>query len=379
MKLRMAFLIGLVVALGVTPGCRRKKAAVLATPWLTLDKQPPEEGAMGVLSGPGPGQQEFSVYWVKTRQVSTVAGLEFLDWFRDTKAEKVTAVECLSLSLPMLSGEPSEHPAVFAVDNNRALVWGGPSGWGWVDLAASKARVDTLEQHLETILATSRAAVRYRTSSEGWTLHNRLMLNLVLQPVRTEPQEGAPYAAQGFPDGRMVGESLWRTSTPKEFSPGSNAPPHSLEDLDVQRTPTRTRDIVVQPLERRGDWLQVAFPEPGYPTYLTDAVGLGESAENQALLVKWSAQPAGWVRLYQRGPVEGEDRDVGDDLDPLGQRRRRRVGDQELGIVEGDPLTGGDARVRTLVDPPAPLHECRAGESGGHGRECDAYLHGPGP
>jgi len=184
-------------------------------------------------------------------------------------------------------------------------VWGGPSGWGWVDLTASRARVDTLENHLETILANARGSVKNRTSSEGYTLHNRLMLVLALQSVRTEPRDGAPYATQGFPDGCYLGEALWRTSGPKEFSPGSNAPPRSLEDLDVQRTPKKVREIVVQPLERRGDWMQVAFPESGTPAYLVDAMGLGESAENQALLVKWSSQPAGWVRLYQRGPVEG--------------------------------------------------------------------------
>lgn len=306
MKLRVALMLGLAVALGVATGCRRKKAAPPVTAWLNLDRQPPEEGAMGVLDGPAKGQQDFTVYWVKARQGgSTLPGLEFLDWFKGPKPEKVMAVECLSLSGPLVTGEPSEHPAVFALDKGRALVWGGPLGWGWVDLAASRAQVTTLEGHLETILANSRVSVKERTSHEGWTLHNRLMLSLALQPVRTEPRDDAPYASSGFPDGRMVGEALWRTSAPGEFAPGRNTPPHSQEDLDVQRTPRRVRDVVASPLERRGDWIQVAFPEPGYPTYLVDASGLGENADNQALLVKWSAQPAGWVRLYQRGPVDG--------------------------------------------------------------------------
>jgi hypothetical protein len=305
MKFRVAFLLGLVAVLGVMPGCRRNKTAALATPWLALDHQPPEEGAMGVLSGPSRGQQEFLVRWVKARQGETMPGLEFLDWFKGQKAEKVMAVECLSLSAPLLTGEPSEHPAVFALDKGRALVWGGPQGWGWVDLSASGARVETLETHLATILAGARASVKDRTNGEGWTLHNRLTLILALQPVRTEPRDDAPYAGQGFPDGRLVGEALWRTSRPGEFAPGSNAPPHSLEDLDVQRSPRRVREVVVQPLERRGDWVQVAFPEEGMPTYLVDVAGLGESAENQALLVKWSAKPAGWVRLYQGGPLAG--------------------------------------------------------------------------
>ena len=124
MKLRMAFLLGLVVALGVTPGCRRKKAAAEVTPWLELDRQPPEEGAMGVLSGPVRGQQEFKVYWVKARQGESWPGFEFLNWFRGPRAEKVMAVECLSLSAPLVAGEPSEHPAVFCVDKGRALIDG---------------------------------------------------------------------------------------------------------------------------------------------------------------------------------------------------------------------------------------------------------------
>ncbi len=305
MKLRVAFLLALVVALGTMPGCRRKKVEAPVTAWLTLDHQPPEEGAMGVLSGPARGQQEFKVFWVKPRPSDAMPGFEFLDWFKGPKAEKVMAVECLSLSTPLINGEPSEHPAVFAVDKGRALVWGGPSGWGWVDLAASGARVDTLEDHLATILATCRASVKNRTSSEGWTLHNRLVLMLSLQAVRSEPSDSAPFANEGFPDGRLVGEALWRNAGPKEFAPGSSAPPRSVEDLDVQRAAKRVREVVAEPLERRGDWLQVAFPETGTPTYLVDAVGLGESAENQALLVRWSPQPAGWVRLYARGPVEG--------------------------------------------------------------------------
>lgn len=306
MKFRVALLLGLVAALGLAPGCRRKKAAPPVTAWLALDHQPPEEGALGVLSGPARGQQEFTVYWVKARQGDTLPGLEFLDWFiKGPKAEKVMAVECLSLSAPLVTGESSEHPAVFAQDKGRALVWGGPLGWGWVDLAKSRATVDTLDAHLEAILAMSRASAKERTSAEGWTLHNRLMLSLALQAVRTEPRDDAPYAANGFPDGRMVGEALWRTASPREFALGRTTPPHPLADLDVQRTPRKVREVVVQPLERRGDWLQVAFPEGGYPTYLVDASGLGENADNQALLVKWAAQPAGWVRLYQRGPVEG--------------------------------------------------------------------------
>jgi hypothetical protein len=305
MRIRVALLLGLVVALGVTPGCRRKKAAAPVTAWLNVDHQPPEEGALGVLDAASSGQQEFTVYWVKARQGDSLPGLEFLDWFKGPKADKVMAVECLSLSSPLIAGEPSEHPAFFALDKGRALVWGGPLGWGWVDLARSRASARTLDAHLEAILAACRDSVKERTSAEGWTLHNRLMLSLALQPVRTEPRDDAPYAATGFPDGRMVGEALWRTSAPREFAPGRNTPPHALEDLDVQRMPKKVRDIVVEPLERRGDWLQVAFPDAGFPTYLVDASGLGENADNQALLVKWSPQPAGWVRLFQRGPADG--------------------------------------------------------------------------
>lgn len=305
MKIRAAFLLGMVLVLGTAPGCRRKKAAGPVTPWLEVDRQPPEEGAMGILSGPARGQQEFGVTWVKAKEGGTIPGLEFLDWFRGPRREKVMSVECLSLSTPLLTGEPSEHPAVFAVDGNRALIWGGPSGWGWVDLAASRARVETLAQHLDNILGNLQAAAANRTNAEGWTLHNRLMLVLALQPVRTEPRDDAPYAQQGFPDGRLEGEAVWRSPGPKEFSAGSNAKPHGLEDLDVQREPKPVHEVVVKPLERRGDWIQVAFPEAGTPTYLVDAVALGESAENQALLVKWSPQPAGWVRLYQRGPAQG--------------------------------------------------------------------------
>jgi hypothetical protein len=305
MKIRAAFLLGLVLVLGIAPGCHRKKMAGLSTPWLEMDRQPPEEGALGVLTGPGQGQQDFRVVWVKAKEGASIPGLEFLEWFRGPRLEKVMAVECLSLSTPLVAGEPSEHPAVFAQDGNRALVWGGPSGWGWVDLAASRARVETLAQHLDIILGNLRASFANRTNVEGWTLHNRLMLVLALQPVRTEPRDDAPYAQVSFPDGRLEGEALWRTPGTREFAPGSSARPHALEDLDVQRMPRLVREVVVRPLERRGDWIQVAFPEAGTPTYLVDAVGLGESAENQALLVKWSSQPAGWVRLYRRGPLEG--------------------------------------------------------------------------
>lgn len=303
MNPRWAILVGLFLAVGLAPGCRRKATAP-PTPWLALDTQPPEEGALGILTGPGRGQQAFSVTWVKKRPGDSLPGLEFLAWFRGPKAEKILAVECLSLSQPLVSGEPSEHPAVFAVDGNRALIWGGPSGWGWVDLAKSRARVETLDAHLETLLAGMKEAREHRTSAEGWTLHNRLVLMPAQQAVRTEPRDGAPFAAAGFPAGGLEGEGVWRTSTPKEFSPGSNRPPRALADLDVQRAARPIREVVALPLERRGDWVQVAFPEAGTPTYRVDAVGLGESAENPALLVKW-APPAGWIRLYARGPVEG--------------------------------------------------------------------------
>jgi hypothetical protein len=131
------------------------------------------------------------------------------------------------------------------------------------------------------------------------------MLVLSLQAVRAEPRDDAPYGVQGFPESRLEGEALWRSATPKQFAPGSNAPPRDLEDLDVERAPKDVREIVVATGERRCDWVKVTFPETGTPTYLVDAMGLGESAENQALLVKWNAQPAGWVRLYTRGPVAG--------------------------------------------------------------------------
>ena len=61
MRLRIALLVGLALALGFAPGCRRK-AVQAGNPWLALDRQPPEEGAMGVLSGPGKGQQEFLIF-----------------------------------------------------------------------------------------------------------------------------------------------------------------------------------------------------------------------------------------------------------------------------------------------------------------------------
>jgi hypothetical protein len=305
MKIRTAFLLGLVLVMGAGPGCRGRKVRGPVSPWLEVDRQPPEEGAIGILTGPGRGQQEFSVAWVKARQPESIPGLEFLDWFRGPRLEKVMAVECLSLSSPLVSGEPSEHPAVFAQEGNRALIWGGPSGWGWVDLKANRARVDSLEAQLATILETCAGACQNRTNADGWTLHNRLMLVLSTQTVRTEPRDDAPAAPAAFPDGRLEGEGLWRTPGPKEFSSGSNAKPHSLEDLDVEREPKEVREVVARPLERRGDWIQVAFPEPLTPTFLVDASGLGESAENQALLVKWSAQPAGWVRLYARGPAQG--------------------------------------------------------------------------
>ena len=301
MHIRVATMLGLIAALALAPGCRNRTAAA-AAPWLTMEQAPPEEGALGVLSGKGASQREFTVYWTKGRPAEGLPGLEFLDWFRGPRADKVMAVECLSLSAPLLAGEPSEHPAVFAEDQGRALIWGGR---GWVDLAASGARVDHLEAHLETILDNQRASVKLRTSAEGWTLTNRLMLTLEVQPVRAEPLDGAPFSGRGFPDGLLVGEAVWRTPGPGDFAPGRNAPPHLLEDLDVQRQPARVREIVANPLERRGDWLQVAFPEAGIPAYLADASGVGEMADNQALLVKWAAQPAGWVRLYKPGPVAG--------------------------------------------------------------------------
>ena len=304
MQIRAACFLGLIGVLGLAPGCRHHPGGA-AAPWLAMERQPPEEGAMGVLSAAGSGQREFTVYWTKARQGETLPGLEFLAWFRGPRAEKVMAVECLSLSMPLLAGEPSEHPAVFAEEQGRAPIWGGPSGWGWVDLAASGARVDRLETHLETILDNVRTSVRQRTSAEGWTLHNRLMLILAVQPVRAEPLDGAPFSGRGFPDGCLVGEAVWRTPVAGEFAPGRNAPPHPLEDLEVQRQPVKIREVVAEPLERRGDWLQVAFPEAGAPSYLADVSGVGEMAENQAMLVKWATQPAGWVRLYQAGPVAG--------------------------------------------------------------------------
>jgi len=304
MNRRSAILMGLLLAVGLQPGCRRKPAPP-PTPWLVLDRQPPEEGAMGVLSGPGRGQREFTVTWVKKREGGGIPGLPFLEWFRGPRTERVMAVECLSLSQPLVQGEPSEHPAIFAVDKGRALLWGGPSGWGWVDLAASRATVEGLDGHLEAILGGMRASADRRTSGEGWTLHNRLVLVSALQPVRTEPQDGAPFAPTGFPEERLVGEGVWRISAPGEFGPGSTRPPRSLVDLDVRRVPRSVREIVALPLERRGDWVQVAFPEAGTPTYVVDASGMGPSAENPALLVKWNPRPAGWIRLYARGPVEG--------------------------------------------------------------------------
>jgi hypothetical protein len=275
------------VAVLTLPSCRRKPAGPPPSPWLVLKQAPLEEGAMGILAGPGRGQQEFSL-------VPPGA----------TQGRAAPAVACVSLSAPILEGESSAYPAVFAQVQGRALVW-GPSGWGWVELEAGRAQVTTLAGHLDAVLNSTRAAIRDRTNGEGWTLHNRWLLTLTPQGVRTEPRDEAPFAATPFPDGRLQGEGVWRATRPGEFAAGSQARPLPLLKLNVTFQARRVPTVVARPFERRGDWLQVGFPRPGTATYLADSHGVGESADNPGLLVQWADQPAGWIKLAKPGPVPG--------------------------------------------------------------------------
>jgi hypothetical protein len=210
----------------------------------------------------------------------------------------------VSLSTPILEGEPSAYPAVFALVQGRALVW-GPAGWGWVELEAAQAQVTTLDAHLEAVLNSTRAAIQDRTNAEGWTLHNFWLLVLAPQGVRSEPRDDAPFAATPFPEGRLQGEGVWRAPRQGDFAAGSQAKPMPLLRLDVTLPARAVATVVARPFERRGNWLQVGFPRAGSVTYLADRHGVGESADNPGLLVPWAEQPAGWIKLAKPGPVAG--------------------------------------------------------------------------
>ena len=287
MRCGLVVLMAGIAGLGLLPGCRRGKPKPPPSAWLLLGQAPPEEGALGILTGPGRGQQEF-----------------LLAPLKGGAAQAVPAIACLSLSAPMLEDEPSGHPAVFALVQGRALVW-GPGGWGWVDLTAGRAQVNPLAEHLEAVLNSTRASIQQRTSAEGWSLHSRWLLTLGAQPVRTEPRDDAPFAATGFPEEQLQGEGIWRAVRPQEFAAGSTAKPLPLLQLDVVLAARPAAGIPARPFERRGDWLQVGFPQAGTSTFLADAQGVGESADNPVLMVKWAPLPAGWVRLYKPGPLPG--------------------------------------------------------------------------
>lgn len=287
MRCRFVWGFGILAALAILPGCRRGKPKPPVSPWLLLEQAPSEEGALGILAGPGMGQQDFPLTGAQGAPLGSVP-----------------AVACVSVASPILDGEPSAYPAVFAEHQGRALVW-GPSGWGWVDLQAARAQVTTLAGHLEAVVNSTRLAIQERTSAEGWTLHSRWVLTLAPQAVRTEPREDAPYAAAAFPGGCLQGDGVWRTARPGDFAAGSMAKPLPFIKLDIKFAPRTVPEIVARPFERRGDWLQVGFPRPGTSTFVTDAHGVGDSADNPALLVQWSPAPAGWVRLTRPGPVPG--------------------------------------------------------------------------
>ena len=286
MRCRSLALMGVAV-LALLPGCRKGKPKPPPSPWILLEHAPPEEGALGILVGPGRGQQEF-----------------LLGPLKGGKTQAVPAIACLSLATPILEDEPSAHPAVFAMVQGKALLW-GPSGWGWLDLGAGRAQVNSLSEHLEAVLNSTRAAIQQRSNAEGWSLHSRWILTLAAQPVRQEPRDDAPFSAIPFPEEQLQGEGIWRAVRPQEFAPGSTAKPHPLLQLDVELAARPVAGILARPFERRGDWLQVGFPQAGTLTYLADAHGVGDSADNPALMVKWAPTPAGWVRLYKPGPLPG--------------------------------------------------------------------------
>ena len=111
----------------------------------------------------------------------------------------------------------------------------------------------------------------------------------------------ANQGTQGNGDPMQVGLGATLGGVAADFSPGSFQQTGSVTDMAMQGNGFFTLE------NSSGGGL---YTRDGNFTidktgYLVDASGLGESAENQALLVQWNPAPAGWVRLYQKGPVAG--------------------------------------------------------------------------
>ena len=247
-----------------------RPAALPRSPWTEVSTTPDARSSIGTLGLSDPNRNRVHVRWVD----GTEADVNDTELLRSYDPWR----------LPTIG--PISWPAVFAQDGHRVLVWGS-GRWGWIELDAHR-RVIPIERDLDSVIAKMDAAIRARSSSAGYAVHEQSILILPAQPIRVTPDESAALAGRSVPESIEV----FSMSTCPSWSSGSEPPPDSLARPGG---PAAQRPAVVRIASRRREWAEIVLPRQDAPVFECFP----------QLHVLWDSTPAGWVKLTESGPVTG--------------------------------------------------------------------------
>jgi hypothetical protein len=251
----------------------------IESPWLVLAVEPPVAAAIGTLiyATQDPvnarARGDIEIRWVDGRR-STYVRDELL-WSPEGE------------TVPVL-GE-MHPPAVFAVNDAHALVWGNGKGWGCAPRkVGGKESFSAFSARLDRWIDAWEKHARTYTNADGYSLHANSVLTVQAQPLRSEPRLDGPISGA---ETKTTVPCL-RSSTRLVFS---NPLAPDVAAIKKSKLTEASCFPAVRIVERNGEWARLILPRADRPIYDFDP----------GLAIAWDEKPAGWARIAEDGPVPG--------------------------------------------------------------------------